>query len=171
MHGFQIWVNLPARLKLTRPRYQEVPAARIPRASEGGATVRLIAGEALGQRAVIDTHTPIAFHDWTLEPNAEVTVPLPEAMSAMVYVFHGAATVGGKRLDEGQLGLLGVGAGVALRGADAGARLLLLAGEPHREPVARYGPFVMNTRQQLLEAFEDYESGRMGEITRTAEVR
>ncbi|MFZ5443162.1 MAG: pirin family protein [Myxococcota bacterium] len=171
MHGFQIWVNLPAKRKMTRPRYQEVPASRIPTASADGATVRLIAGEALGQRAVIDTHTPIALHDWSLTPGAAVTVPLPPEMSAMVYVFEGSAQVGARELVEGQLGLLGAGDGVALQGGAKGARLLVLAGVPHREPVARYGPFVMNTRQQLLEAFEDYESGRMGEITRTAEVR
>jgi redox-sensitive bicupin YhaK (pirin superfamily) len=145
-----------------------VPAARIPTATEGGATVRLVAGEALGVKAVIDTHTPIAFHDWTLKPGATVSVPLPEAMKAMVYVFGGAVKVAGKDLVDG---LLGAGAAVQLEAGPEGARLLLLAGEPHHEPIARYGPFVMNTRQQLLEAFADFESGRMGEITRTAEVK
>lgn len=173
-HGFQIWVNLPARLKMTRPRYQEVPASRIPRAASADqkAEVRVVAGEALGARAVIDTHTPIVFQDWTLEPGADVSLPLAAELNALVYVFRGEARVGdGERaVAEGQLALLGPGDAVRLRASGTGARLLLLAGTPLKEPVARYGPFVMNTRTQLIEAAEDYQSGRMGEITRTAEV-
>jgi hypothetical protein len=173
VHGFQIWVNLPASLKMTRPRYQDVPAARIPTATspDGRATVRVVAGEALGARAVIDTHTPISFHDWTLAPGADVTTSLGADQQVLIYVFAGAAQIGdGDRvIEDGQLAVLGPGEAVRLRAATASpARLLLLAGRPHNEPVARYGPFVMNTRQQLVEAFQDFESGRMGEITRTA---
>jgi redox-sensitive bicupin YhaK (pirin superfamily) len=175
VHGFQIWVNLPARLKMTRPRYQEVPAARIPRADsdDGRAHVRVIAGAALGAQAVIDTHTPIVYQDWTLDPGADVTIPLAADHDALVYVFDGAALVGdgGTRAESGQLARLGDGDAVRLRAGDTPGRLLLLAGVPLREPVARYGPFVMNTEHELLQAVRDFQSGRMGEITRTAESR
>ncbi len=152
VHGFQIWVNLPARLKMTQPRYQEVTAAKIPTADsqDGLATVRVIAGEALGARAVIDTLTPIVYQDWSLKPGADVTLPLAAEQQALVYVFEGAARVGdgGKVVADGQMAVLAAGDSVRLRAADGatdGARLLLLAGVPLNEPVARYGPFVMNT--------------------------
>ena len=182
VHGFQIWVNLPARLKMTRPRYQEVPASGIPEAKsdDGRARVRVIAGEALGASAVIDTHIPIVYQDWTLEADADVTVDLPSDHDALVYVFGGSARLGdeGREVRDGQLAVLGAGEQVRLRGPAQGAdqpreagRLLLLAGAPIGEPVAHYGPFVMNTSDELREAIADYQSGRMGEITRTAEVR
>ena len=175
VHGFQIWVNLPAKLKMTRPRYQEVSAGKIPEAksADGRARVRVIAGEALGTHAVIDTHIPIVYQDWTVEPGADVTVALSREQQAMAYVFQGAVLVGneGKEIRDGQLALLGPGDAVRFRGASGGARLLLLAGVPIAEPVARYGPFVMNTQEEIVQAVRDYQSGRMGEITRTAEVR
>jgi redox-sensitive bicupin YhaK (pirin superfamily) len=173
-HGFQIWVNLPAKSKLARPRYQELSAERIPEAqsADGLAHVRVIAGEALGVKAVIDTHTPIVYQDWTLEPGADVTLALSREQRALVYVFQGDARLGdgGSVVNDGQLAVLGQGDAVRLRGGARKARLLLLAGTPLNEPVARYGPFVMNTERELIEAFEDYRSGRMGEITRTATV-
>jgi redox-sensitive bicupin YhaK (pirin superfamily) len=176
VHGFQVWVNLPARLKMTRPRYQEVSAAKLPTAStaDGRARVTIIAGEALGARAVIDTHTPIIYQDWTVAAGGDVTVDVPADHNALVYVFRGSVRVGeGDGLvRDGQMAILGAGDTLRLRGADSGepARLLLLAGRPLAEPVARYGPFVMNTRDELVAAFEDYQSGRMGEITRSAQV-
>ncbi|HEX2873389.1 MAG TPA: pirin family protein [Polyangiaceae bacterium] len=174
MHGFQIWVNLPARLKMTRPRYQELGAEQIPSAqsADGLAKVKIIAGEALGVRAAIDTHTPIVYQDWSLEPGADVTVSLDAAQRVLVYVFSGSAKVGdqAQNVGEGQLAVLGQGDAVRLRGSTEKGRLLLLAGAPLGEPVARYGPFVMNTEAELRQAFQDYQSGRMGEITRTAQV-
>ena len=178
VHGFQIWVNLPASLKMTQPRYQEVTSAKIPSAesSDGLAQVRVVAGEALGARAVIDTLTPIVYQDWSLKPGADVTLPLAPEQQALVYVFEGGARIGdeGKAIADGQLAVLGAGDSVRLRaaeGATVPARLLLLAGVPLNEPVARYGPFVMNTPQEIQQAFRDYQSGRMGEITRTAQVQ
>jgi quercetin 2,3-dioxygenase len=174
VHGFQIWVNLPARLKMTRPRYQEVSAGKIPQAAsaDGRARVRVVAGEALGVKAVIDTYIPIVYQDWTLEEGADVTVALRSDEQAMAYVFQGSAFVGneGKEVNDGQLALFGAGDSVRLRGAKGGGRLLLLAGVPIAEPVARYGPFVMNTQEEIVQAVRDYQSGKMGEITRTAEV-
>ena len=170
VHGFQIWVNLPARLKMTRPRYQEVPARTIPQATtaDGRARVRVVAGEVLGARAVIDTRTPIVFQDWTLDELADVTVPVPSSHNAVAYVFEGSARVGEQLLREGQLAVLDSGDAVRLRGGKG--RLLLLAGEPLRERVAHYGPFVMNSDEEILQAMRDFQSGRMGEITRTALV-
>jgi redox-sensitive bicupin YhaK (pirin superfamily) len=172
VHGFQVWVNLPARLKMTRPRYQEIPAARIPegRTEDGLARVKVIAGEALGARAVIDTLTPIIYQDWTVEPGADVTVPVPADHQALAYVFRGTVKVGEKEVGEGQMALLGAGDTVRFRGAAPGGRMLLLAGVPVKEPVARYGPFVMNSEEELMQAVRDFQSGRMGEITREAKV-
>jgi redox-sensitive bicupin YhaK (pirin superfamily) len=168
VHGFQVWVNLPARLKMTRPRYQEVPAARIPEAAsaDGRARVRVIAGEALGAHAVIDTNTPIVYQDWSLDPGADVTVALPRDHQVLVYLFQGTARVGdeGREVKDGHMALLGAGDAVRLRGAAEPGRLLLLAGVPLREPVARYGPFVMNTEDEIIQAARDFQSGRMGAI-------
>ena len=171
VHGFQIWVNLPSKLKMTQPRYQEVPAGRIPRGQtpDGKARVNVIAGEALGAKAVIETITPIVYQDWTLDAGADVTVPIAEDHQVLVYVFEGIADVGMRIVREGQLAVLGAGDAVRLS-ASTHARLLLLAGVPLNEPVARYGPFVMNTELELMQAVRDFQSGRMGEITRTARV-
>ncbi len=173
IHGFQLWVNLPARDKMIAPRYQEVPGARIPEATtpDGRASVRVIAGEALGAKAVIDTRTPIWYHDWTLKPGATVELPLPESFNGFVYVFQGAAKIGAdaRGLADGQAGLLGPGTSLklsAVEGAKVDARVLLIAGAPLHEPVARYGPFVMNTRDEILAAVRDFQAGKMGEIRR-----
>lgn len=169
MHGFQIWVNLPARLKLTAPRYQELTAETLPsaRSPDGLAWVRVIAGQALGVSAAIDTHTPIVFQHWRLQPGAAVEQPLPADHQAFVYVFTGTARVGPEAVAvrEGQLAFLGAGDVVALA-AEQQAELLLLAGVPLGEPVARYGPFVMNTETQIRQAIRDYQAGRMGRIAR-----
>ncbi len=169
MHGFQIWVNLPARLKMTEPRYQDVPAAQIPQATtaDGKAHVRVVAGEALGVRAAIATHTPIIFQDWELQPDGDATVAVPRDHNAVVFVFEGNLLVGepGQVVREGQMAILGAGDAVRLRsGPDGHGRALLLAGQPHNEPMTRYGPFVMNTQQEIVQAFRDYQTGRMGAI-------
>ncbi|APR79457.1 Putative chromosome condensation protein [Minicystis rosea] len=173
MHGFQLWVNLPARDKMMPPRYQEIPRARIPEATsaDGLASVRVVAGEALGAQAVIETRTPIAYHDWTLRPGANVETAIPASFAAYVYVFGGVVNVDGKPVADGQLAVLGEGDRVRFEvpsEAPQTARFLLLAGEPLNEPVAAYGPFVMNTREEIMQAIRDYQSGRMGEIVRTA---
>jgi len=165
LHGFQIWVNLPARDKMIAPHYQEIPKDRLPSAEskDGLARVRVIAGEALGARAVIETRTPILLHDWTLQPGASVEVPVPAGHRVYAYVFENGATVAeGTRLEEGQLAIFGEGDTVRLaRDAQAGSpgRLLLLGGVPLREPVARYGPFVMNTEAEIRQAIADFRRG------------
>jgi redox-sensitive bicupin YhaK (pirin superfamily) len=171
MHGFQIWVNLPARDKMIRPRYQDIPAARIPQAqsADGKVKVRVIAGEAMGRSAVIDTHTPIIYLHFTIAPGGAVTQPVPADHNALVYLASGAVQIGPDRkvAREGELAVLGGGAAVSLAvAADAAgpADLLLLAGVPLNEPVARYGPFVMNTETEIRQAIRDYQEGRMGRI-------
>jgi quercetin 2,3-dioxygenase len=171
VHGFQIWVNLPAKDKLMKPRYQEIPSKGIPeaRTEDGLAKVRIIAGEALGKSAVIDTVTPILYHDWTLEPGASVEVGVPEDFDVMAYVFVGSVDAAGKALKEGDLGVFGKGGSVKLsvpKDAKVAARMLLLGGVPLKEPVARYGPFVMNTEVEIRQALLDYRFGKMGSIAR-----
>jgi redox-sensitive bicupin YhaK (pirin superfamily) len=171
LHGFQLWVNLPRRDKMIAPRYQEVPADRIPKAfsPDGKARVAVIAGEALGVNAVIETRTPILYHDWTLEPGADVTTAVPDGFDAFAYVFEGNALVSGQETVDGQMVLLGSGDAVRLaraEGTRGPARVLLVGGMPLREPVARWGPFVMNTEGEIRQALLDFQSGRMGRIDR-----
>lgn len=164
MHGFQIWVNLPAAAKMMAPRYQEVRKAEIPiaRSDDGKVEVKVIAGEALGVHAKIDTITPILYQHWTLEPGGSIVAGVPAGYRGMVYVFAGALEVAGQRVEEGQLARLSEdGEMIEFSAPNERAELLLLAGVPLDEPVARHGPFVMNTREQLVEAFEDYQAGRL----------
>ena len=171
MHGFQIWVNLPARDKMMKPRYQEIPKTGVPEAlsADGKVKVRVIAGAALGKSAVIETRTPIYFLHFTIQPGGKVEQEIPAGYNALIYLISGELRAGAeqKHVHEGQMVRLGDGAAVSLAVAeDAGspADLLLLAGQPLNEPVARYGPFVMNTREEIEQAFRDYQSGNMGKI-------
>ncbi|MFM7271925.1 MAG: pirin family protein [Actinomycetes bacterium] len=168
LHGFQVWVNLPAAAKMIPPRYQDVLAADVPEVElDGGrVTVRVIAGDLAGASAAARTHTPIAYWHLRLAPGGRFVGPVPEAWNAMAYVVDGAVLAGGAAAAEGHLVLFAPdGDEVVVVAGDAPADVLLLAGEPIREPVARYGPFVMNTREEILAAFEDYQAGRMGRIT------
>jgi redox-sensitive bicupin YhaK (pirin superfamily) len=167
MHGFQIWVNLPARAKMTAPHYQEIPHGGIPEAAtrDGRASVHVIAGEALGAQAVIETKTPIGLLHWIFAPGASVEVPVPPDHAAYVYVFEGAVGVAGREVKDGQLAVLGDGNTVHFAAGER-AQALLLSGVPLREPVVQYGPFVMNTEREIMEAIEDYQAGRLGEIAR-----
>jgi quercetin 2,3-dioxygenase len=170
MHGFQLWVNLPAREKRARPRYQDLRADTIPvaRADEGRAVARVVAGSALGASAPTRTFTPILALHVSLAPGGRVEIPVPAGWNPFVYVFGGAAMVGAEARSArvGDLVVLAADEGVVAASAegDATAELLVVAGEPLREPVVRYGPFVMNTEAEIHEAIADYRSGRMGEI-------
>ncbi len=169
MHGFQLWVNLPAAQKWARPRYQDISAHRIPlvRSEDGHARGRIIAGHALGTEAVIDTHTPITLHHWTLTPGANLVLPVPPDQDAVLYVFKGDLETEGTVIQEGQMVIYGPGEHIDLCGPTESERAdaLLIAGAPIREPMVRMGPFVMNTRQELIEAYYDYQAGRLGRIT------
>jgi quercetin 2,3-dioxygenase len=163
MQGFQLWVNLPAKDKLVPPRYQDIPADRVPEVDlGGGARARVLAGEMGGVRGPVDPGaTEPIFIDVTLAAGGASRIPLPEGHNAFVYVFEGEAAVGepGERLASGRIGVLSTGEDVALSSA-SGGRLILVAGKPLREPVAKYGPFVMNTEAELRQAFEDFRAGR-----------
>ena len=172
VHGFQLWVNLPSRDKMTAPRYQDVSAADLPiaKTGDGKATVKVIAGEALGVAARVETRTPILYFDVSLQPGGNVSLPTPTTFDAAVYVFDGTARVGGTHdAESGTFVMLGEGDTVTLACASdarAPARMLVLGGEPLNEPVARYGPFVMNTEAEIRQAIADYQSGHFGEIAR-----
>ena len=172
MRGFQLWVNLPARDKMTTPRYQEFAPEHIPQARPAaGVEVRVIAGE-VPQAGSAPVRGPIdqpatspLYLDVALAAGAAWEFGLPEGHNAFAYVFEGEATLGeaddARAVASQELAILGGGDTLRMAaGADGGARLLLVAGRPLREPVARHGPFVMNTRQELMQAFVDFQEGR-----------
>ena len=173
-HGFQLWVNLPARLKMTKPRYQDIRAGQVALLSsaDGGALIRLIAGDLGGHQGPGITHTPITLVHATITPGARLRLPWSSGFNALVYALGGSGTVGSSQrpVHTGQLAAFGPGGAVTVTAAqhqDGPAReldVLVLGGQPIREPVAAYGPFVMNTRQELITAFEDYQAGRLGSI-------
>ena len=169
MHGFQIWVNLPKKDKFIAPRYQELKSARMPTAQtpDGLAKVKVIAGEALGQKAAIETRTPIVYQHWSLQPGAVVEQSLPAQFNGFVFVFKGEALIGdpARATRDGTMAMLGEGEVVKLA-AQQPTELLLLAGVPLREPMVRWGPFVMNEPHELEQAAADFQAGKMGAIRR-----
>ena len=170
MHGLQLWVNLPARDKMMAPRYQELPTAQIPvgRSKDGKVSVKVIAGEALGVKAAIETRTPILYQHFTLAPGARVEQPVPSEYRVFAYGLSGTGLYGpdAQAIDAQQMVTFASnGDTVTLAApADASAPLsvLLIGGVPLNEPVVRYGPFVMNTEQEIRQAVLDYQAGRMG---------
>ena len=164
MSGFQLWLNLPAAEKMTEPRYRDIPADEIPVVETDGATVKVIAGrfgEARGP--VAPTATDPLFLDVRLPAGGALTIPVPSDHAGFVYVYEGELTVGegagAKAVAEKQAAVLGDGDVVRLK-TGSGARAVLITARPLREPVARYGPFVMNTPQEIQQAFADYQAGR-----------
>ncbi|HEX5616625.1 MAG TPA: pirin family protein [Acidimicrobiia bacterium] len=164
MHGFQLWVNLPAAHKMQAPRYQDLRAEAIPRVAIPGGTATVIAGDAFGVHGPADTHVPITYVHLRLDPGATASVPVGETANAFTWVFRGSLRADGSEIGAGNAVVYGAGDEVALVAGPEGLEALLLAGEPLREPVVRYGPFVMNTKAEIAQAFEDYESGAMGRI-------
>ncbi|HUP60917.1 MAG TPA: pirin family protein [Thermoanaerobaculia bacterium] len=166
MHGFQLWVNLPRRDKMMKPRYQELRAAGIPNAAsaDGKVNVTVIAGESLGAHATIDTRTPIIYLHVRLAAGARFTQSVPATYNAFAFLIGGEATFGDRVMRENDMVLFDRdGDEISLTSAN-GAELLLIGGVPLDEPVARYGPFVMNTPGEIRQAMLDYQSGRFGEI-------
>ena len=174
-HGFQLWVNLPADSKFAAPSYQDIDSGRVAllTTADGGSLIRLIAGEIDGHAGPGSTHTPITLIHATVHPGACLSLPWRADFNALVYNLGGHARVGSRSrpLHEGQLAVFGAGDSITLaadRSQDlrhaGGVELLILGGRPIREPVAMYGPFVMNTEAELLQAFQDYQSGRLGVI-------
>ena len=178
-HGFQLWVNLPRSAKMVAPRYQDIRASRVGllTSADGGALVRVIAGALPGSPETPgpgSTYSPITLTHVTLQPGAAVTMPWPSDYNALVYALGGRGTVGtgagARPLNEGQLAVLGAGDTVTVQAADLldsrtpELDVLVLGGQPIKEPVAWAGPFVMNTEAEVRQAFADFQAGRLGRI-------
>ncbi|HUY66610.1 MAG TPA: pirin family protein [Acidimicrobiales bacterium] len=173
-HGIQLWVNLPSADKMIAPRYQDIGRSSVVLVSsaDGGALLRVIAGDVAGHAGPGSTHSPMAMVHATVSPGASVDIPWPKEFNALVYVLAGAGTVGhrGHTVRTGQLAVFGGGDSVTIT-ADAAQDsatpdldVLVLGGRPIGEPVYAYGPFVMNTREEVAQAFEDYQAGKLGTI-------
>jgi redox-sensitive bicupin YhaK (pirin superfamily) len=168
MHGFQIWVNLPRALKLSRPRYQEYAAAELPVVEDAGRWVRVIAGEVDGRRSPIETTVPTTLLHVRLAAGAATDFAIAAGSNAIVHTIAGSGSVGPTALRAHDVALLtGAPATLHLAAGDEPLDALVLAGVPLDEPVARYGPFVMNTRAEINQALDDLRAGRFGEIART----
>ncbi len=173
-HGVQLWVNLPAESKWTPPRYQDIQTdqVRLLASADGGTLLRLIAGDLGGHEGPGVTRTPITYVHASVSPGARIRLPWQSDFNALVYVLAGAGSAGpdGQPLGEGQLAVLGGGDTVTVqadRSQDSRTsemEVLVLGGRPLNERIARYGPFVMNTRDEIVQAVEDFQSGRMGTI-------
>ncbi len=172
LHGFQLWVNLPKKDKMINPRYQDVPSKNIPIATSDDkkAAVKVIAGQSMGKTAIIDTKTPIMYLHFTIKPGGKVIQDIPQSYNAFAYVARGVVKFGA----ENQTAKKEQAVFFERNGdqivfsvpseSELPADILLLAGEPLGEPVKRYGPFVMNTEEELQQAIDDYKDGKMGKI-------
>jgi len=173
-HGLQLWVNLPRSQKWAAPRYQDLRAGEVGllASHDGGALLRIIAGELAGHRGPGDTYSPMTMVHATVSPGARLDVPWRSDYNALAYVLAGAGTVGLDRhpIRTGQLAVFGPGDAIVVNAAPAQEsrspqlEVLLLGGRPIREPVAWLGPFVMNTRDEVIQAYEDFRAGRLGSI-------
>jgi len=173
-HGLQLWVNLPSADKLAAPRYQSLEGeqATLLSSADGGALVRIIAGDVAGHAGPGATHTPITFLHATVSPGARLHLPWRPDFNALAYVLSGSGRAGseGRPVSEGNLVVFGSGDHVVLRADDRQSsaspnlEVIVLGGQPIREPVAWYGPFVMNTRAEVIQAVEDYQAGRLGVV-------
>ncbi|PJZ54240.1 pirin family protein [Leptospira adleri] len=174
MHGFQLWVNLPSSQKMSNPRYQDTPSEKIPEVEspDHKTKIRVIAGEVFGTKAVIETKIPILYYHLHLIPGADVTIPVPESYNVFAYPFSGDGVLhteeGARPVKEGDMVWFERGIGDVRfslpENSPNGWELLLIGGEPVEEPVARYGPFVMNTQDEIYQAFNDFQAGKMGTI-------
>ena len=162
-HGLQLWVNLPAAKKMTEPAYQDLRAEQNAVLECAGATVRVIAGELFGLRGPGSTHTPISYGHVTLAEGASVNTLLPAGHVVLAYPMSGSFQAGTTLVEEGILAVI-EGASITLTGAAPNSEVILLTGEPIGEPVARYGPFVMNTEAEIRQAFSDFERGVFGPV-------
>jgi len=160
IYGFQLWVNLPAAQKMSPPRYQEVRADLIPSVDKNGAKVRVVAGEVDGVRGPVTeiAANPI-YLDVILEPNAEINLPVPAGHTALVYLFEGSGTFGGDPASALHMYILTDGEELQAEAGQQGMRFMLMAGAPFHEPIAPYGPFVMNTREEIQQALVDLRNG------------
>ena len=158
MHGFQIWVNLPAKDKMMNPRYQDISAAESPIAEKNGVWARVVAGECLGVESSLDTVIPITYVHVKMDTGSVLEKNLDLDLNGMIYVFKGEIEIEGKAVSDGSLALLSNGTTIKIT-AKENSQYLILAGPEIGEPIARYGPFVMNTREEIMQAIDDYQNG------------
>jgi redox-sensitive bicupin YhaK (pirin superfamily) len=165
MEGFQLWLNLAAQDKMQPAGYRDIPSTEIPELRLQGVTVRVIAGTSHGMSGAMHRErTEPLLLDVHLDASTSFHQPLPQEHNAFVYVYRGAVTIAGRPIESQRMAILANtpgSDGVVLHAGDQPARALLVAGRPLREPIAQYGPFVMNTRQQLMEAVQDFQSGKL----------
>jgi hypothetical protein len=162
MRGFQLWVNLPASEKMSEPGYQDISPESIPVVTANGLAVKVVIGEYGGQSGPVrDPQTGVQYLDVKLEANSKFSYPLSADLTGFVYVFEGDATMADSRLPEHTFAVLGAGDEVEILAGDKGARLILVAGRPINESIAQYGPFVMNTEEEIHQAFTDFRAGKL----------
>lgn len=163
-HGLQLWVNLGSKDKLVEPRYQELKDKDIPRKTENGVTVKVIAGESMGVKSPVYTYTPTMYLDFTLEPKSKFTQPVPNNFNGFIYVLSGSALFGSKKFkgEAHHTLVLSEGSELIFETEDSPCKFVLIAGKPHNEPIAQHGPFVMNTKDEIFQAFTDFQSGKHG---------
>jgi hypothetical protein len=171
LHGFQLWINLRKTDKWIKPDYQDVPSTRIPQVStpDGKVSAKVIAGNYLNAKAVINTLTPILYLHFTLQPGAQVVQSVPQNYNAFAYIINGKGLFGKDETEVGGKNLIvfeNDGDIISIRESDSKSPLdvLLIAGMPLNEPIVQYGPFVMNTREEIDKTLEDYRNGRIGKI-------
>lgn len=166
MSGFQLWINLPAAQKMCAPRYQDIAPERIPEVdTEAGVHVRVLAGEFGGARGPVDAEaTSPLYLDLALPAGAAIEVPVPAGHTAFAYVFEGRAELAGQAVATDVMALMSDGETLEISAPDGPTRLILVAGRPLREPIVQYGPFVMNTPQEIQQAIADYQAGRFGPV-------
>jgi redox-sensitive bicupin YhaK (pirin superfamily) len=162
-HGFQIWVNLPSKDKMMNPRYQDIPSEQIPKVTseDGKVWANVIAGSTLGVQAVIDTVIPITYIHMKIQQDGSHRQVIEKGLNGMIYVFGGTVHIDGKPVQDGQLGILTDGDEVVFEAREEDAEFLILAGPELNEPIARYGPFVMNTSEEIQQALQDYQNGTL----------
>lgn len=162
MRGFQLWINLPASQKMTDPEYQEITSTAIPIVKFEGGSLKVLAGEFADIRGPItDPNTDVRYFDVTLQPGAQFGTAIPNDFAAFISCYEGGVSVGGQELGPHQLAVLSKGEQIDVRSGPEGAKLILVAGRPIREPIVQYGPFVMNTRAEIEKAFADYQNGNL----------
>ncbi|HXM81295.1 MAG TPA: pirin family protein [Burkholderiales bacterium] len=162
MQGFQLWVNLPAKDKMIAPRYQDIEPARIPEVAIPGGRVRVIAGSFGGASGPVQADATAPLYLDVFLKNGEFQAAVPVEHNAFAYIYDGSLDIAGRTLKRGELAVLSSGDAFAARAGDAGARFILVAGRPLKEPVARYGPFVMNRPEEIQQAMRDFTEGRLG---------
>jgi quercetin 2,3-dioxygenase len=166
MHGFQIWINLPAAKKNIEPSYQEIRSDKIPTFNGDGFSVKVLVGEAFGTVSPILTHTPVQYHHYTVKPDTTIEIAVSTEHNTFIYPLSGSFKLGESEwITRGMMPVIDKdGERIHLKSSPEGAAFIVLSGKPLNEPMVRYGPFVMNTNDELEQAFMDYQRGEMGSL-------